>query len=358
MRHPFLTPSVERLSADGQLRHVHDAGVFGRLRRPVILLSRDLCSFAPFDVSAVPRSRRRQAARLHARSASPYIVAGVALTKAGDAYSIWWWDLARVQSLLAEAGYAGIPVLRPETMAQPAGGDWRIVKLSEGYEGQLWRGNALVASVWRASKFDEAAWGAFTRVQRGAIEAPGSPPYAESLPIADESEAFSLSPGDISRADALRLGGGFLAALIASLSLFWTGQGIGLQRSADSIEKEAVEIRAATPRTSALREAEAELQRLKAFRDAEARTSPLSAAGAAIGVLALYDLTPTAVTVDGTTLSTTLPYTAVDKASELTTEFEQSGYFTDVRPRTDPGAHTIIFEMTMVQSAPPLTAVE
>ncbi|MBJ7485264.1 hypothetical protein [Brevundimonas sp.] len=332
--------------------------MFGRFRRPVILLARDLCTFALFDASAVPRSRRHQAARLHARSASPYIVAGVALTRAGDAYCIWWWDLARVQTLLNAAGYTSAPLLRPETMAQPAGRDWRIVNLCEGYEGQLWRNAALVASVWRPTRFDDASWAAFARVQRGAIEAPQTPPQAETLPIADDSEAFSLSPGDISRGDALRLGGGFLASLIASLSLFWAGQGIGLQRSADKIEKEATEIQATTPRTSALREAEAELQRLKAFRDAEAQTSPLSAAGAAIGVLALYDLAPMAMTVDGTTLSATLPYSAVDKASELTMEFEQSGYFTDVRPRTDQGAHTIIFDMTMVQSAPPLTAGE
>lgn len=358
MRHPFLTPSVERLSADGQLRHVQDAGILGRFRKPVVLIARDLCAFSLFDAASVPRGRRAQAARLHARSASPYLVAGVALAKAGTAFSVWWWDLPRLQALLGPEGVARGLVLRPETMAQPAGSGWRIVKLADGFEAQLWRGQALVASAWRPTHFDEASWNAFTRVQRGAEEAPTVPPQAETLPIADDSEAFSLSPADMSREDVLRLGAGIFAALTLSLALFWVGQGYGLSRGAAGIEQAALEIRETTPRTSALREAESEMQRLRAYRDVEARTSPLSAAGAAIGVLALYDLTPSAVTVDEDGLSTSLPYSAVDKADELVSEFEQSGYFTDVRPRTDPGNQTITFEMRTIQTAPPLTAIE
>lgn len=358
MRHPFLTPSVERLSADGQLRHVQDAGLLGRFRKPVVLIARDLCTFSLFDAAAVPRGRRAQAARLHARSASPYLVAGVALAKAGTAFSVWWWDLPRIQALLGPEAVARGLVLRPETMAQPTGTGWRIAKLADGYEAQLWREQALVASAWRPTRFDDTSWNAFTRVQRAAEAAPATPPQAETLPVADDSEAFSLSPADLSRDDALRLGAGAFATLTLALALFWLGQGYGLGQSAAGIEKEALQIQAATPRTSALREAETELQRLRAFRDVEARTSPLSAAGAAIGVLALYDLTPSAVTVDEDGLSTTLPYSAVDKADELVSEFEQSGYFTDVRPRTDPGNQTITFEMKTVQTAPPLTAIE
>ncbi len=358
MRHPFLTPSVELLSADGQLKPVHSAGILGRFRRPVVLLARDLCTFSMFDASSVPRSRRRQAARLHARAGSPYIVAGVALAKAGTTFSVWWWDLARVQALLASSGVDNLPVLRPETMAQPAGQGWRIVKLADGYEGQLWRGQALVASAWRKTGFDLGSWNAFTRLQRGANDALATPPQAESLPIADDSEAFSMSPADISRRDALRLGGTGLAVLTLSLSLFWAGQGIGLGRSASELEQETIQTRSATPQASALRKAEVELRRLKAFRDIEARTNPLSAAGAAIGVLALYDLTPSAVTVNEEVLSTTVPYAAVEKADDLVAEFEQSGYFTNVQPRTDPSSQTITFEMQTVPSAPPLTAIE
>jgi hypothetical protein len=98
------------------------------------------------------------------------------------------------------------------------------------------------------------------------------------------------------------------------------------------------------------------LRRLRSFRDVETRTGPLTAAGAAIGVLALNHLTPSAIKVDEDGVAATLPYSAVNRAAELVEEFEKSGYFYDVQPRTDPANQTIIFEMKIVESAAPLSA--
>src|SRR5690606_37656970 len=146
------------LSADGALSVVHAGGAIGRvLRRPVLLLARDLCAFGLFSTAALPRRRRRQAAMLHARLAAPYLRAGSALSKAGDDYGVWWWDAARVEALLAaQEGLTGAPVLTPETLAQPRGEGWRIVRLMQGYEAQLWRDKALVASAWRRDRYDPA----------------------------------------------------------------------------------------------------------------------------------------------------------------------------------------------------------
>jgi len=99
---------------------------------------------------------------------------------------------------------------------------------------------------------------------------------------------------------------------------------------------------------------DASQKKLIAYRQIEERTSPLSAAGAAIGVLALHELTPTALNAETKTLSVTLPYAALDKIAPLVAELEGSGYFHDVRPRTNSTGQTLTLEMKVREAAPPL----
>ena len=61
MQLDFLTPRVERLSADGAIDVVHPGGALGRvLRRPVLLLARDLCAFGLFQTAALPRGLSKE----------------------------------------------------------------------------------------------------------------------------------------------------------------------------------------------------------------------------------------------------------------------------------------------------------
>jgi hypothetical protein len=356
MQLTFLTPPVRRLSADGSLERVHEGGVLGHLRRPVVLLARNLCAFAWFDAAALPRGRRSQAAALYARTATPYVVSGSALVKSGDDFGIWWWDLERVTPLI-EAGYGRIrPRLRPETLAQPRGSDWRIVRLADGYEAQLWRARSLVASVWRRDRFDAAAWAAFTRLQRGPAPAAETPPTPVSLPIAPDSDAFSLALTEISREQAIGLAAGGFALIVSSAVFFFLGQGLQLSRDSAKVEAETAEIRQSTPQVSAMGNVELDRQKLAAFRQLEEQTNPITATGAAIGIVAIHDLTPSSVDAGDGVLTLTLPYSAVDRAETLVEEFEQSGYFFDVRPRTDAGNQKLIFEMKVREAAPPLSA--
>lgn len=352
----FLTPRVERLRADGAFQAVHEGGALGRFRRPVVLLSRDLCAFALFETGSLPRARRRQAARLHARTASPYLDSGAVLSRAGDDIGVWWWDMDRVGPAVAARYETVRPVLRPETQAQPTGRDWRIVKLEHGYEAQLWRGRALIASAWRLGRFDGAAWAAFTRTRRDAPPAPSEPPPAQSLPLDFDAEAFRFSPGEIGREQGAALAFGAAAATACACAAFVMGQGAQFEADAAEIEAETAEIRAATPRPAAMRALEIDRQTLTAYREIEERTNPLSAAGAAIGITAFHDLTPTAIDVDEDQLTLTLPYVAAQNVDALVAEFEGSGYFHDVRPRTDQVSRTLVFEMKIREAAPPLGA--
>lgn len=356
MQFDFLTPRVERVFADGRWAEVHRGGPGGRLRPPVVLLSRELTAFSLFETAHLPRTRRGQAARLHARTGSPYLVSGSALVRSGADFGVWWWDSEVVNALVAARYGARSPMVRPETLAQPPGQGWRIVRLDEGYEAQLWRDRRLVASAWRRERFDGASWGAFTRLQRGAPDAPQTPPPPQTLPIDFSTPAFSISPSDLSQEQLLGLGAGGLALATFGVSLFLVGQGARLASDAAEIEKETGQIQAATPQAARVPGLDSDRRKLAAYAQIEAQTNPLSAAGAAIGIVAFYDLTPTALEAESESLTVTLPYTAVGIADSLIADFEGSGYFYDVRPRTDSQNQKLVIEMKTREAAPPLTA--
>lgn len=357
MQLDLLTPRVERLSHDGAIDVVHPGGALGRmLRRPVLLLARDLCAFDLFQTAVLPGSRRRQAAVLHARVSAPYVRSGSALSKTGDDFGVWWWDADRVDALLATRAITARPLISPETLAQPRGEGWRIVRLKLGYEAQLWRSKALVASAWRRERYDPAAWSAFVRLQRAAEPAPDSPPAPADLPIAfDNRDAFALAPVELTREQMALLGGGGLAFGSLCFSAFLFGQGYQLSKDTEQVEAKTAEIRAATPRAAAVRNLDASQKKLVTYRQIEEQTNPLSAAGAAIGILAFHDLTPTSVNAETETLSFTLPYAAIEQVAVLVEELENSGYFHDVQPRTDGTAQTLTLEMKVREAAPPLT---
>lgn len=353
----FLTPPAERLRADGTFETVFTGGLLGKLRPPVVLLARDLCTFSLFESGALPANRRRQAALLYARTASPYLVSGAALVKSAPDFSIWWWDLERIAPMIA-GRYRTQPVIRPETLAQPRGSGWRIVRLDLGFEAQLWRDRGLIASVWRRDRFDPATWAHFVRLQRNAPQAPENPPPSETLPAAPDSEAFALSLAHVSRQQAAVVAASGFALVIACYVALLLGQGLQLSAEARDIELETAEMRTQTARPEASRAMESDRQKLAAYRQIEQRTNPVSAAGAAIGIVALHDLIPRAIDAGEETLTVTLPYSAVEVADQLVAEFAESGYFTDVQPRTNASNQTIIFEMKVLSGAEPLSAVE
>lgn len=354
----FLTPRVERVSAAGEWKVEHVGGALGRFRTPVVLLARDMTAFSRFDASDLPRSRRRQAARLHAGAASPYLDGAHLLVPAKADLGVWWWDAERT-SARVQARFPGArPKTRPETLAQPPGHGWRIVALSDGYEAQIWRDGSLKASVWRREKFDAGAWTAFTRAQRDADDAPHAPPPAQRLPIDFDAPAFSLTTADLTREQVLGGVAAGLALFAVCLTLFLVGQGLRLRADTADLRAQTDETLASAPSGGqTLASLEGDQKLLAAYRQVEERTNPLSAAGAAIGILALYDLVPAAVQADGEEISLTLPYDALSQIDPVISEIAGSGYFYEVRPRTDFAGQRLIIDMKVRTAAPPIGAV-
>ena len=178
---------------------------------------------------------------------------------------------------------------------------------------------------------------------------------ASSATAATPAPACSASPGVISRqppspppasASTGRLSGAGVAAvaLLASSALF-LGQGWRLQALARTAEAQSAAVRAAAPRPGPADQLAA--RRLAAFRQLSARPNGLAALSVALGVLKLYGAEPTGLAVDSSSLTLTLPYSAIDKVDRIALELEDSGAFSDVRPITDARGKTIALQMKL-----------
>lgn len=357
----FLTPRIDRLAADGSLQTVHPGHALGRLlRRPVVLVARDLCSFGLFQTSNLPKSRRRQAAQLHARSSAPYSVSGWKLIKAKDDFGIWWWDADRVAAWLDAAKLPGLsPVLCPETLMQPAPvqrtDSWRIVRLVQGYEAQLWRDKLLQATAWRATPYDATAWASFVRLQRGADTAPQVAPAAIEMPVAYDAK-LATAPVDLTRDQMLLLGGGALITASLCMAAFVTGSTLQLKKDTDEVLDRTAQIKMNSPALSTSNRLGEAQKKLVAYGTLEAQTNPLSASGAAIGILAYHDLVPLSLNAETNKISLTIGYGAMSNIEAVVDDLQNSGYFYDIQPKADASALSVTITMAVRDTAPPLDA--
>jgi hypothetical protein len=348
MPRSFLAPPIELLTAEGRLEALDAGGA--AWRRPLVLLARELCSFEWFEAPGGGRAPTAQAARLYARANSPFLSPGMLIRRTGAGYGVWWWDRERIDPWLAEHFDGAGVTVAPETLAQPAGTDWRIVRLASGFELQCWRGKALIASSWRRAAPDAADWSAFARQVRNAPDAAAAPPTPQPLPIASDVSLGSAAGLELTPATAAMLGAGALAVMLAGASAFWVGQGLRLGGLADQAERQAAAERATIARPADDRAAQ---QRLAAFRALASRPDPVAGLGVALQVLRAHGVTARSFSVDGGVLTVTTPYSALDKVAAVTAALEGAGPFTDVRPLPDSAAGAIKIELTMKGGATP-----
>jgi hypothetical protein len=345
MPRTFLTPPIELLTADGRFMPLASGAGW---RRPIVLLARELCSYAWFEPAA-RGGVAVQAARLYARAHAPYLNPGVALRRAGPGYGVWWWDEDSVAPPLAARFGDARPPVAPETLAQPTGGAWRVVQLAHGFELQAWRGRALVASSWRRSLPSAADWSAFTRLQRDPpVPPPAAPPAPQTLPLA---ESVSLAPElELTPASAARLAAGSAGALLALLAAFWAGQGLRLGDLATRFETQS---RAVQQTGAPAPGADADsLRRIAAFQALAARPDAVAGLETALKVVRAHGVATKSFAIDGPVVSVTVPYAALGKVETITQDLEATGAFAEVRPLTDSATGSIRLEMTLAGARP------
>lgn len=340
----FLTPPIELLGADGRLTPVARSGGLGR---PIVVLARELCAFELFEPRGASGSAGLAAARLYARTNSPFLAPGLTIRRGPRGFGLWWWDMEAVSAMLADRFGAGRLTLVPESLAQARGEGWRMLRQSSGYEAQLWRDGELVGSSWGRERFDEAGWADFVRVQRhGGEDAPVTPPQPQTLPLQPSMAAGSGGLKDLTPGETAALAAGVAAVLLVAATAFELGQGMQLRRQAKAAETEAAAVRAQPVSPAAARDRKA-LRELEGFRALSDRPNTLASLTAALEVLRLFDVEAQGYETDGRTLTLTLPYSAIDKAERMTAELAGTGRFSDIRPVTLPGRKALQLRMTV-----------
>ena len=336
MPRSFLSRPRELLTASGRFQPLEADGA--AWRQPMVVLARELCAFSWFDSGRASGTAAAAAARLHARTAAPFSNPGCLVRRGPGGFAIWWWDRDWLKPHLRERFGDRTALVAPETLAQPPGEGWRIVRVTHGYEAQLWNAGSLVATTWRSIPFDEAAWRAFTRVQRGAPEAPPSPPAAQHLPLSREP-AVGGGLIEFSPADALRLGVVVVIGGLAAAGGLFCGQALRLNALAKNAEGQADVLRRSA--TSPSRYDPELPRRIADFRQLSARPNTFAALSTALGSLNLHSIKPVGFSLEGPSITLTLPYSALGKVSIVTMELEASGEFAEVRPVTDPQSQQI-----------------
>jgi len=204
-----------------------------------IVLSRSLCHF---ETMARPPGginlRTNQAVQLAAKSRTPIGNPSFFFEWHEDLIGVWSWP----QDLVSEIpGFEG--EILPETVLQPLQDHGsRLVKTLEGFEGQIWRNGALIASRWWPNEPDSRAWGTFARA--GRIEPDHNTVLSMPAPIELERlTAPETQPHLLHRLQAFwppRMRDCLAAALIAVAApiLFLAGQWINLALTQTTIERE------------------------------------------------------------------------------------------------------------------------
>ena len=346
MPRTFLTPPIELLTAEGQFTPLAGGATW---RRPIVLIARELCHYAWFEPPA-KGGAAAQAARLYARAHAPYLNPGVLIRRAGAGYGVWWWDEDSVAAPLAERFGEARPQVAPETLAQPVGGDWRIVRLASGFELQAWRGRALAASSWRRIQPTPADWSAFARLQRDPpVPPPAAPPAPEVLPLA-ETVSLAAPQLELTPAAAARLAAATAAVLLALLAAFWAGQGLRLGALAGRLEAQTRAVQQPTARGLG---ADADsLKRIAGFQALAARPDAMAGLETALRVVRAKGVTAKSYAIDGAVVSVTVPYAALDKVTAITQDLQATGAYAEVRPLTDSADGSIRLEMTLAGARP------
>lgn len=351
MRLSFLTPPQVLLTPDGRFETVEAGGALAP-GRPDVWLARAMCAHQFFDPGAARGAAAWAAARLYARSAAPFVSAGALVDRSGGGFSIWWWDRDQVEPGLVERFGDPTPAVAPERFQPPVGGAWRVLRLDDGFEAQVWRDGGLVGSSWRRTPFDRADWQAFTRVQPVA-DAPADPPAAvaagrASFPRRSAGEP-ALSPDQLLRAVPAAA-----ALLLLTAAAFWLGQGLKLRLEARDLARVAAAERLSAPPAAA--GADATIRRLAAFSALSSRPNPVAALNVATRILRLYGVGVEAVDVQDDRMDLTLPYSALNSVDRIARDMEASGLFTDVRPVTNASDRTIRLRMRLTGRPDPAQA--
>ncbi|HCR93573.1 MAG: hypothetical protein CMH91_04075 [Oceanicaulis sp.] len=243
-------PHSQLSAKDGVLRRG------GRLERLAfgerLIISRALCHFETMPNPPGGQSLRRyEAAKLSAKARTPIADPAFHFDWGQDRIGIWSWPRSLTQTLTDFEGE-----ILPETVLHPPlQSGARLVSATEGYEGQVWRDNQLVASRWWPSRPTASDWSGFLRATRTPDTGEGVPEPVEPRLLdkpANPQPYTALL--DRIRAISLRDIAALALVTLAVPGLYLLGQWVQLSQAQSSVSAELDELSQQTAEISAARQ--------------------------------------------------------------------------------------------------------
>lgn len=250
--------SPTRRLSDPDARVLHAGGALGPVQWVV---ARADCHYRRLDFSQLPPRQRAAAAAVAVRRQEPAPGALHHVAWTGGTAHAWVWPEPTPGLLEGDAGWIPETLLRsPPTTDGP-----RLLAMTRGVEGQVWRDGELRASQWWPAPPDIAAWRRFLRAAGLALEDSELPtPQAlvwSERPWGDRATGLPGSPAALER-----------LAWVAGIGIVALGLGWQLAAQASwsvgqwRLDQRLQELRAqATPLLEARERADAAMQRLQAY---------------------------------------------------------------------------------------------
>ena len=267
----YFSPRLAPIHADGSLAETPPAA---SLKPTIYVLSRAVCSFSRVRIAA-KNAKARAAAKLGVAFRQGYADPQTRLVRDPDdplQAGVWSWD-GDLQMETGETA-AGVRLL-PETFAREGFDDGaRILRCIDGYEGQVWRNKALIASRWWPKTPTDRDWQQFLRAAQASTgletlhaPEPVDAPFRNDLPLVDPDPAslkITFAPARVAAVAATFL------ILLASFqaSQYLTHKSVAASRSAQ-IEETLSDNSAAIQARSAALTAASQIEELAEIGDAK-----------------------------------------------------------------------------------------
>jgi len=216
-----LSPRLQPIRADGDADG-HDTSF--TLKPTVFVLSRAICSFSRVRISG-KGAKARAAARLSVAYRQGYADPQTRLMRDPQdplQAGVWSWDGAFSFNNGAAADFRVLP----ETLAREGLDDGaRLARCIDGFEGQVWRNSALIASRWWPRSPTPREWQHFIRAAQAPMDlANGETPKPVDVPFRGDLPLLDMEPASLKLTFApARLAGG-AAGLIAMVAAFQAAQ--------------------------------------------------------------------------------------------------------------------------------------
>lgn len=127
------------------------------------VLSRALYRVIRINLAQVAVADRASALALKVRQISPFAETGFTAAWHGGNVVVAMWDRAAVAAAQQGVGVDAPDAVLPETFLRPPASGTRFSQALDGFEAQVWRNGALVASHYFPAAPDASAWQLFLR---------------------------------------------------------------------------------------------------------------------------------------------------------------------------------------------------